>query len=176
MAAPRFSPVPSAEKVRTYESPEHVPEPWTSSRPSDIEGRQPSGTHLGYQGPDQGYVMTLAAIMEPHLKVHAGEVVTDALKGCSLIALRRASLYGRAPVIHDLKLALTIWGFLDDNPPSDLLATRRDLFEGVRNTLHHYGAGRSIADLVPEATLRMTPEAAAAQMPASWRELTGATQ
>jgi hypothetical protein len=176
MAAPRFAPVPSAEQVRTYESPEHVPDSWTPSRPTDIEGRQPTGAHLGYQGPDQGYVMTLAAVMEPHVKVQFGENVADALKGCSLVALRRASLYGRAPVIHDLKIALTIWGFLDDNPPADLIATRRPLFEGVRNTLHHYGDGREIADMVPEETLRMTPDAVAARMPAAWRELTGAQQ
>jgi hypothetical protein len=176
MAAPRFSPVPSAEEVRVYESPEHVPDSWTPTRPTDIEGRQPAGAQLGYQGPGQGYVMTLAAIMKAHVQVQPGENIDDALKGCSLVALRRASLYGRAPVIHDLKIALTIWGFLDENPPADLVATRRPLFEGVRNTLHHYGDGREIADLVPEQTLRMTPEAVAAQMPTAWKELTGAQQ
>ncbi len=175
MAAPRFSPVPSAEEVRVYGSPEHVPDSWTPTRPTDIEGRQP-GAQLGYQGPDQGYVMTLAAIMESHVKVQPGENVDDALKGCSLVALRRASLYGRAPVIHDMKIALIIWGFLDENPPADLVATRRPLFEGVRNTLHHYGDGREIADMVPEQTLRMTPEDVAAKMPVAWKELTGAQQ
>jgi hypothetical protein len=176
MAAPRFAPVPSAEKVRSYESPEHVPDSWMPSRPTDIEGRQPAGSHLGYQGPDQGYVMTLAAVMESHVCVQPGENVDDALKGCSLIALRRASLYGRAPVIHDLTIALTIWGYLDANPPAELVATRQPLFEGVRNTLHHYGSGREIADMVPEATLQMTPVAVAARMPDAWRELTGVTQ
>jgi hypothetical protein len=114
--------------------------------------------------------------MEQHVRVQPGENVADALKGCSLIALRRASLYGRAPVIHDVKIALTIWGFLDDAPPSELVATRLPLFEGVRNTLHHYGDGREIADMVPEETLRMTPDAVVARMPAAWRELTGAQQ
>jgi hypothetical protein len=118
--------------------------------------------------------MTLAAIMHDQVKVQPGEVVADALKGCSLIALRRASLYGRAPVIHDLVIALTIWGFLDDAAPADLVSTRQSLFEGVRNTLHHYGAGRTIADMVPEETLRMTPQQVATQMPSAWKELTGA--
>jgi hypothetical protein len=40
--------------------------------------------------------------------------------------------------------------------------------------LHQYAAGRIIADLVPESTLRMTPQAVAAAYPARWRELTGA--
>jgi hypothetical protein len=93
-----------------------------------------------------------------------------------LIALRRASLYGRAPVIHDLTLALTIWGFLDDNPPADLVERRKKLFEGVRNTLHHYGEGRVIADMVPESTLKMTPQQVSQRMPSDWKELTGAGQ
>jgi hypothetical protein len=173
MAAPRFAPTPSAETVRTYESPEHVPESWTPTRPTDIEGRQPVGVHLGYQGPDQGYVMTLASIMRSQVRVQPGEDVEDALKGCSLIALRRASLYGRAPVIHDLTIALTIWGYLDENPPSEQVQTRQPLFEGVRNTLHHYGDGRTIADMVPEATLRMMPNEVLRQMPHAWKELTG---
>jgi hypothetical protein len=40
--------------------------------------------------------------------------------------------------------------------------------------VHHYKEGRAIADLVPEATLRMTPVAVAAASPVAWRTLTGA--
>jgi hypothetical protein len=90
-----------------------------------------------------------------------------------LIALKRASLFGRAPMVHDLTLALTIWGFLSDNPPADLVATRRELFDGVHHVAHHYAEGRAIADLVPESTLRMSHTDVAARMPAAWRELTG---
>jgi hypothetical protein len=174
MAAPRFAPVSPVEEVRTYESPEHIPDTWQPSRPADITGRQPVGPRLGYQGPDQGYVLTLAKHMRTHVVVTSGEDIDDALRGCSLIALRRASLYGRAPVMADLELALTIWGFLDANAPSDLVAARKPHFEGVRNTLHHYAEARELADLVPESTLRLTPGAARTRMPADWRALTGA--
>jgi hypothetical protein len=112
--------------------------------------------------------------MRTHVVVTSGEDIDDALRGCSLIALRRASLYGRAPVMADLELALTIWGFLDANAPSDLVAARKPHFEGVRNTLHHYAEARELADLVPESTLRLTPGAARTRMPADWRALTGA--
>ena len=174
MAAPRFAPVAPDEETRVYESPEHVPAPWMPSRPAEIVGRPPRGERLGYQGPDQGYVLTLAARLRPQVRVSAGESVDDALRGCTLIALRRASLFGRAPVIADMRLALTIWGYLDAAPPADLLSARKVFFEGVRNVAHHYAEGRAIADMVPESTLRLTPEAAAVRMPADWRVLVGA--
>ncbi len=172
MAAPRFAPVPPAEPVRYYESPDHVPAGWNPDRPGDIEGRQPEGERLGYQGPDQGYVLTLAARARGRVKVSDGEHVDDALRGCSLIALRRASLFGRAPVVHDLDLALALWGFSDDSPNADQLAVRRELFAGVAHP-HHYKEGRAIADMVPESTLRMTPAQVRDRVQASWRLLTG---
>lgn len=175
MAAPKFAPVSTTDIVRTYESPEHVPEGWSPDRPAEIQGRQPAGARLGYQGPDQGYVLSLSERMRNKLCVSAAESVSDALRGGINIALRRASLFGRAPVIHDLTIAFTIWGLLDPNAAPDLVARRTELFEGVGNTSHHYTQGRIIADLVPESTLRLTPEAAkSAYAGGTWRDLTGA--
>lgn len=174
MAAPKFAPVSSTEDVRTYESPEHVPDSWMPDRPAEIQGRQPEGERLGYQGPDQGYVLVLARLVRDRVVVQPGESVDDVMRGSINIALRRASMYGRAPVIHDLTLALTIWGWLEQQPAAELVARRGQLFEGVANTNHHYTEGRLIADLVPEATLRMTPVSAASALAAGrWRELTG---
>lgn len=109
------------------------------------------------------------------MQLTPGEDLDDALAGCTMIGLRRASLFGRAPVIHDLRIALTIWGFLDPDPPAELVATRRALFEGVAHVAHHYAEGRAIADMVPEATLRCTPQQVMLGYPVTWRELTGAT-
>ncbi len=173
MAAPRFAPVPPVEPVRAYESPEFVPATWQPDRPAEIEGRQPIGERLGYQGPDQGYILKLASHVRNQIKVTSGEHVDDAIRGCTLIALRRASLYGRGPAMHDLTLALTIWGYFDPTAPADLVATRSSLFAGVAS-VHHYAESRRIADVVPESTLRLSPEQAAAQMPGAWRTLTGA--
>ena len=175
MAAPKFAPVSPTEVVRTYESPEYVPTPWEPDRPAEIVGRQPVGERLGYQGPDQGYVLTLAERCRAKVIVSTGESVNDAIAGCVNIALRRASLFGRAPVIHDLTIAFTIWGWLDAKAPAELVARRKELFEGVANTNHHYTEGRRIADLVPEATLRLDPAtAASAYADGKWRDLTGA--
>lgn len=175
MAAPKFAPVTPIADVRTYESPEHVPGPWMPDRPAEIEGRQPEGERLGYQGPDQGYVLVLAKLVRNRVIVGDGESVEDAIRGSINIALRRASLYGRAPVIHDLTIALTIWGWFDATPVDALASRRRQLFEGVANTNHHYTEGRVIADLVPESTLALTPDAARASYSAgNWSQLTGA--
>jgi len=174
MAAPKFAPVPANENARYYESPEYVPEPWKPDRPAEIEGRQPAGQRLGYQGPDQGYVLTLAERLRDTVQVQSRESVADAIQGSINIALRRASLYGRAPVVYDVRLALTIWGWLDGEAATDLVDRRRELFGGL-GAGHHYTEGRMVVDIVPESTLRLTPEAAAAAYAAGdWRELTGA--
>lgn len=175
MAAPRFAPVPPTEPVRYYESPDFVPDGWEPGRPGEIEGRQPAGERLGYQGPDQGYIITLANRARSRVKLVGGEDMDDVLRGCSLIALRRASLFGRAPSVFDLNLALSLWGFLTDSPPADQVAVRKELFIGVGN-VHHYKEGRALADMVPETTLRMAPEFVALEAPTKWRELTGYAQ
>jgi len=173
MSAPKFAPTPVLDEVRTYSSPEVVPAAWLNNRPTDIEGFQPSGERLGYQGPDQGYGLTLANRMRDRLKLVGGVSADDAVRGCLNIALRRASMFGRAPVIHDLTIAFTMWGFLDTDPPADLVARRLELFDGVGH-VHHYKEGRAIVDMVPESTLRLTPAQVTVQYRTGWRQLTGA--
>ena len=173
MSAPRFSPVPPVEPVRYYESPDSVPESWSLGRPGEIHGRQPEGERLGYQGPDQGYIIGLAKRARARVRLAPGEDMDDVLRGCSLIALRRASLFGRAPVVHDLNVALGMWGYLSDAPPADLVAVRRELFVGVGNAAHHYKEGRAIADMAPNETLRMSPSDVVTQFSTQWRSLTG---
>jgi hypothetical protein len=173
MAAPKYAPT-GAQEPKYYSSPDVVPGPWTPDRPGVVEGFQPQGEQLGAQGPDQGFAFTIASRLAPRLNLAEGERLGDAVRGCVGIALRRASLYSRAPVVHDLTIAFTIWGYFDESPPAELVERRAQLFEGVGNVNHHYAEGRKIADLVPEATLRMTPEQAAAAYPAGWRALTGA--
>ncbi len=173
MAAPKFAPVDPLDRARGYESPPYVPDPWEADRPAEIRGRQPTGARLGYQGPDQGYALTLASLVRPEVVVQPGESVEDAIAGCTAIALRRASLYGRAPIMPDVRLALTIWGFFDPSPPGDLVGLRRAVFEGVADTLHHYEARRALVDSVPEASLRQTLDQVGAAYPQDWRGLLG---
>ncbi len=173
MAAPRSARA-GARETHYYMSPDVVPDTWLPDRPGVVDGPQPVGRRMGSQGPDQGYALTLAARLTPRVRLQGRERLDDAIRGCFGIAVRRASLFSRAPVVHDLTIAFTIWGFFDEAPPDDLIARRPQLFEGVGNVDHHYAEARRIADIVPESTLRMTPESAVAAYPARWRELTGA--
>ncbi len=74
----------------------------------------PSGGGYGHQGPDQGYALNLAKRFIPILKLQPGESVNDVVAGCVTVALKRASLFGRAPLAEDLRVAFAHWGFLDD--------------------------------------------------------------
>ena len=157
MAAPEYVPAPTDDKARVYVSPPRRPDSWMADRPAELEGRQPSGPRLGSPGPDQGYAMKLANQFRGRLVLTPGEHEDDALAGCLAIAMRRASIFGRAPMIHDLTVALGFWSFLVE-PPSDLAAVRKDVFAGVAST-HHYQERRAIVDGVPEDVLRLTPAA-----------------
>lgn len=159
MAAPRFTPVAPIDTSRGYDSPDVVPPMWIADRPADVRGRQPVGPRLGFQGPDQGYALKLAELVRPDVVLQAGESIDDAMVGIVATALRRASMFGRAPVIHDLRLAQRIWGFADAEPPADLVAGRRAFFDGL--AIGHDGEReRALVDAVPEATLRATPSTA----------------
>lgn len=172
MAAPQFSPTPVVDTARSYESPAFVPRAWVPDRPAELTGFQPVGEQLGFQGPDQGFAIKIANGFKDRLQLQPGEHASDTIKGCLGVALKRASLFSRAPVVHDLTIAFTIWGFLDPNPPAELVAARGSLFKGVGHG-PHYTEARAIADMVPQATLRQTPQQVAAAYPASWRTLVG---
>jgi hypothetical protein len=173
MAAPKFAPVSPTDDPRSYSSPDHVPKAWTPDRPGEIDGFQPSGARLGYQGPDQGFGIKIANTFRSRLQLASGESADDAVTGCLGIGLRRASMFSRAPVVHDFTIAFTAWGFLDPTPPAELVAVRRPLFLGLGHGAHSYGDQRDLVDRIPESTLRMTPQQVAAAYPGSWRDLVG---
>lgn len=169
MAAPEYVPLNSTDEPRAYRSPPRRPESWTADRPGEVVGRgQPRQDQFGNQGPDQGYALRLAHQFAGQLRLSDGEHEADAIAGCLAVALKRASLFGRAPVIHDLTVAFTIWGFLDHEPDPVLVELRRRLFAEVRNP-HHYHGQRLIADAAPSATLRSAHTAVAAAHRANWR-------
>ena len=167
MAAPEYVPHSPIDKPRVYESPPWSGDQWMADRPGDLTGRQPLGPRLGYPGPDQGFVLKLARQLEPKLVLVEGERADDAIAGCSAVALKRASLFGRAPVVHDLTAAFTIWGFFD-TADAELVRLRRPLFEEVSNP-HHYMELRRIADLVPQAVLRLSHQEIAKVAVTDWR-------
>ncbi|WP_040493975.1 hypothetical protein [Ilumatobacter nonamiensis] len=173
MAAPKFTPVVPTDAPRAYGSPDFVPGSWAPDRPGEIVGFQPRGVGLGSPGPDQGYAIKIANSLKPELRVGERENIDDAIRGCLGVALRRASLFSRAPVVHDLTIAFTVWGFLDDEPPAELVDFRAPRFEGLRHVGHHYAEARRVVDQVPVETLKMTPAQVRDAYPGEWRSLLG---
>lgn len=170
MAAPEHVPTKVNQDVRTYGSPPRRPESWRADRPADFaeEHRQPLGDLLGSPGPDQGYALHLARLLEPELQLTEGEHAKDALAGIVAVGLKRASLLGRAPVIHDLRIAATLFGFLDAAPDPELVELRRELFEELSH-FHHYMELRGVVDMVPAEVLRRTPAQVDDAYRAGWR-------
>jgi hypothetical protein len=169
VAAPEYVPQKAMKHVRSYESPPRQPQSWRPDRPGDSDTGFERGDRFGAQGPDQGYVYVLARRFEGQLQLAADEREEDALVGCTGVALKRASLFGRAPVVHDMTVALTVWGFLGDAPP-DLIAFRQPLFAEVASP-YHYPEQRRVVDLVPDDVLRRTPDEIAEAHRSDWRSL-----
>lgn len=169
MAAPEYVPRPAIQRVRSYSSPPRRPESWVADRPGELRGPQPRGDRLGSPGPDQGYVYKLARRFQGRLNLTSGEHEADAIAGGVAVALKRASLLGRAPVSVDLTVAFTIWGFLGEGQ-DELVEARKPLFAEVANP-HHYPQQRRIADLVPDDVLRQSPQDVAEAHRTDWRRL-----
>lgn len=173
MAAPEFVPTKPNETPRGYTSPPWRDEPWLATRPGDLRTGQPDvdAGRMGAPGPDQGYVLKLVPLLRDELVLTDGEQQGDVEAGCVAVALKRASLFGRAPVIHDVRVAYTVWGFLDTDAAPELVAERTARFEGVHLADHHYPVLRAVVDAVPAEILRLTPAEVAKRYCADWRSL-----
>jgi hypothetical protein len=156
MTQPTFVPISEADQVRPARHLD-VPGAWTTSRPAELRiPTAPRGRSVGTPGTDAGFALRLARRLAEDITLAEGETEHDVLYGCALIAARRAALFGRAPSIYDVQLALALWGFqleLDELPPA-MLVVRRAAFSSVS---HDYVAQRALVDAIPDATLRLTP-------------------
>lgn len=173
MTQPKFAPLTERAEVReAYKLP--VASQWYAHRPADYRP-QPHARHrpnTGTPGPDQGYALLLAERLRERVRLTDLEHEDDVLAGAVAIALRRASMLGRAPVLGDIELALDLFGFLE-GAPEDLVEARERLFAGIA---HDYWQQRDLADLIPESTLRLPLAEVRAAMRAdanAWLVLTG---
>jgi hypothetical protein len=165
MAQPDYVPLVPEERARPLFR-LSVPQAWRQDRPAEIADlRAPEGPELGATGPDLGFGLKLAKRVAEKAVLSEGERLEDAVLGCFLCGARRASLYHRAPVVHDMELAFALWGFLP-GAPSELVSFRRPIFAGVS---HDYSQQRALVDMVSEEVLRLTPEQVKAGLDANWR-------
>ena len=169
MAAPEFVPTTLAEQPRTGLQLPPARRGRELVKPAMNSNGQPDGDGMGTPGPDQGFALRIARKMRDEIQVAAGEHVEDAIAGCLNVALRRAALFGRAPTIHDLRVAFRIFGYLG-GAPDELVQWRRPLFEAAH---HHYWDQRSIVDLVPDETLRLPHGDVERRFPSEWKALLG---
>ncbi|MDE0195679.1 MAG: hypothetical protein OXP08_09025 [bacterium] len=151
MAQPPYVPHAPGKAARHYSSPPQRGG-WRAERPGELpEGPLPAGEGFGHQGPDQGYALRLARGFASQLQLQAGEKRGDVIAGCVMVALKRASLFGRAPVSEDLQVAFDHWGYLDAGAPIELLATRRALFAGPGGPAGYPNRCRIADEVSPEA-------------------------
>ena len=130
---------------------------WRATRPGDIDpavGVGCQGVLFGTPGPDGGYALALAERFRDRITVVSPETIADAEELAAGLAMRRAALFGRAPVICDLEVAFTLFGWLGD-PPQELVGWRRFAVAGVE---HDYARRVALVDAVPEDRLRRPAE------------------
>jgi hypothetical protein len=166
VTAPDYVPLAGPDRIRPIDR-LPVPKSWRSTRPGEVlDPVPPSGSRFGSTGPDLGYGLKLARRFEPQLELTEGEHAGDAIAGCFAVGAKRASSFGRAPVIFDMELAYTLWGYLGD-APAGLVAFRKPLFMGAA---HEYWEQRRIVDRVKDSTLRLTPAQVRSKL-ADWKAL-----
>ena len=167
MTQPSYVPIVEADQVRpAYRA--HPPRDWRADRPADRRGGpSPRRAEFGTPGPDQGYALLLADRMfAERVQTADGESVADALHGAAEVGAARAAQFGRAPIAKDVEHGLVLFGFLG-SAPSDLVAWRVPRF---RSVAHHAHARRQLVDMVPDSTLRLTPDEIRGRL-GQWRDL-----
>lgn len=166
MTQPDYVPIAAPDRIRPIER-LPVPRAWRSTRPGEVlDPVPPKGRAFGSTGPDLGYGLKLARMLVPKLLLAEGEHTADAVAGCFAVGTKRAAMFGRAPVIFDMELAYTLWGFLG-GAPEGLIAYRKPLFAGAA---HEYAEQRRIVDRVKESTLRLTVAQVKAKLD-TWKNL-----
>ena len=169
MGAPEYVPLDPNARVRNYSSPPRRPSPWKADRPGDLSGPQPRGSLLGTPGPDQGYALKLAGRLSGELELTEGESEADALAAGAAIGMKRSGLFGRAPILADVRAGLVPWGFFDAEVPAELLERRRRMFVEVHHS-HHYIAMREVVDAVPSELLLQSLDDIEVAYAENWRD------
>jgi len=123
---------------------------WRADRPGDLDGAQPDGALLGRPGPNVGYAYTLAARARDSLRLAPPEHADDAISVIAEIAAKRAALFGRAPVMGDIDVAIALLGY-DGVADAGFVEKRTRL---VHEAAHNYLRRRALVDAAPDGLLR----------------------
>ncbi len=155
--------------------PRPVPHPdparrWSPDRPAELEepGDVPWGGRYGTPGPDTGYVFLLLA-GRPY-ELAAGERRVDVEAALAALASARASLFGRAPVITDVRVAELLLGLDGDGIPAETIAgLTADRPGWVQGLGHHFHEAGQLVAAVPRDVLAASPDEVRARLAAEGR-------
>lgn len=172
MSAPEYVPA-TDDPPRTHHVPRRRPRSWVPNRPGELVGAPPpTGRDFGAPGPDQGFALTLARRAAAGFELVDGEDLDDVVTGVVAVALRRASLAGRAPVVHDVEVAATLLGLTGDADPEHV-AWRVEALAELAEHHHHHLEARHLANAIPAEVLAAPPAEVARAVAADWRAAVG---
>jgi hypothetical protein len=137
---------------------------WRADRPGDLSAQPADGALMGRPGPNVGYAYTLAARARSRLRLSTHEHADDVIAVIAEIAGKRAALFGRAPVIGDIDVAVELLGY-DGTADDSFVELRARL---THDAAHDYTRRRELVDAVPEDLLRLRGTALAERV-TEWR-------
>ncbi len=126
---------------------------WVRHRPGEVGPNEPTGALFGRPGPNIGFALTLVERQKASWQLGPHEHLADAAAVVAEIAMKRAAGFGRAPVKHDVDIAVALLGY-DAGADDEWQPARARL---VHDAEHHYASRRRLVDAVPDALLRGTP-------------------
>ncbi len=139
---------------------------WSRPRTGTVTPHDRSARHLlGTPGPGQGYALLLVREKASKIVIAEGEHHEDVVIGLSALIGKRATAFGRSPIVYDVDFFVQLFGF-DGTADADLLEFRKMYFKGAG---HSYIVQRQLADAIPESTLKLVPDALSSVK--DWRQL-----
>ncbi len=125
---------------------------WRADRPGDLPNGQPRGPLFGDPGPNVGFARTIVFRNQDRFDLAPGDHWADAAAVVAELGMKRASSFGRAPVLADIERGMVVVGF--DGPVSDDVRAWRSHI--IHNADHDYLRRRTVVDSVPIEWLRGT--------------------
>jgi hypothetical protein len=125
---------------------------WRADRPGDLPDGQPRGLLFGDPGPNVGFARTIVLRNRDRFDLAPGDHFADAAAVVAELGMKRASSFGRAPVLADVERGMLVIGF--EGPVTDDVRVWRS--HVIHNADHDYLRRRTVVDSVPIDWLRGT--------------------
>ncbi|NNN10742.1 MAG: hypothetical protein HKL83_02655 [Acidimicrobiaceae bacterium] len=151
MTQPDYVPIAESEEVRKFWVQPASPEAGVVKASQLSLPDQHRGDRRGSPGPDMGYALKLGQRLKGTLELSPHEHEEDAIAAVVALAMKRASLFGRAPVSTDLEVSASLLGYRG-GVSLEIKAKTAKLTFGVS---HDYQRLRTLVDSVIEESLRL---------------------